>query len=105
MNINSEIKDNIEKEYKSASVIFYKYDEFGNIRIFLGYENKISEWRHFGGKREKYDKNSYDTMLREVNEETEQKILLNRQLKYDYFSESKQVVYLHKCRKLTKTLN
>lgn len=91
--------------YKSASVIFWKYDDHKNILIFLGYENKIEQWRHFGGKREEKDKNSFNTMLREVEEESGIKMKICGNIPFNYFSESKQIVYLHRCRKLTKTLN
>lgn len=84
------------ENYRSASVILW-YLEGKRVKVFLGYEPKISQWRHFGGKREPHDTCPYGTMLRELNEETEKQVYLYGKHKYKYFPQSKQVVYLHKC--------
>ena len=94
------------EDYRSASVIFWKYGPGREVLIFLGYEEAVGSWRHFGGRREEYDTRPYQTMTRELREETEYDLQLGDMDTSHYFQSSKQVVYLHKCpRRFTRHLN
>lgn len=59
-------------EYKSTCFLPYKWDEEGNTWVLLGLEKRKSGnvWFDFCGKKDRRDKDSWQTALREASEET-----------------------------------
>lgn len=96
----------IERKYKSAAFIFYRYKYVHTIgrillQVYLQYEKKFKMWSHFGGKREPTDKDSYETALRELYEESKELAVPNvysYEIPSRYFPQSKMVVYYARVR-------
>ena len=60
--------------YKAAGFIFYRFKYIlplkrTYLQVYLQYEAKHSQWSHFGGKREPYEMDSFNTAYRELQEE------------------------------------
>ena len=93
--------NNYEKTYKASAILFYRcvYNERLNknfMQVFLHYEHKFNAWSHFGGKKEYYDKNSFNTAIREMNEEKgnlDTPIVSDFNITKYYFNKSKMIVY------------
>ena len=93
------------ERYKAAAFIFYQYKFCASLKrsflqVYLQYEYKHKAWSHFGGKREPYDRNSFDTAIRELQEEKYCSESLIQSLRQDknkfekkYFNSSKMMVY------------
>lgn len=60
--------DNPEDEVKAGGVLFYHIDDSYNLRFLMIRKNNVYE--DFGGKTSAEDKNFYDTIAREVDEES-----------------------------------
>ncbi len=96
---------NIERIYKAAAFVFYRKLFVKSIgetvnQVYLQYEYKFNAWSHFGGKRESYDKDSFETALRELSEEKHcSKELFDfldinySNIRKKYFPSSKMIVY------------
>lgn len=96
---------NIERIYKAAAFVFHRRLFVPSIvktvhQVYLQYEHKFNTWSHFGGKREVYDKDSFETALRELGEEKQcSKSLFDfldsnhSVIKKKYFQSSKMIVY------------
>jgi 8-oxo-dGTP pyrophosphatase MutT (NUDIX family) len=69
-------QDTIESMYKAAGIIPMSIDEDGDVCLLVFQESRSSHgkkklhWIDAGGRRETYDKTSWDTAFRELNEET-----------------------------------
>lgn len=99
----------MSERYKAAAFIFYRYKFYPSLKrsflqVYLQYEPKHKAWSHFGGKREEYDKSSFDTAARELQEEKYCSEVLIQSLdkgrkKYrkKYFMSSKMIVYYVEC--------
>lgn len=59
----------IKLKYESAGVIPY-YRSTDKLYFLFGYDTEKNLWSYFGGGRESYEKNPYETMLREAFEES-----------------------------------
>jgi 8-oxo-dGTP pyrophosphatase MutT (NUDIX family) len=86
--------------YKAAAIIFYrimyvKTLDVKKIQVYLQYEHAHNMWSHFGGKREPYENNPWDTALRELNEEATVNIpLSSANITHKlYFYKSKMIVH------------
>jgi len=98
--------------YKAAAIILYRYHFVPSLRktflqVYLQYEYRLSKWSHFGGKRESYDRNSFETAIREMIEEINIpcidiiEFLRSKKLEKKYFTKSKMVVYYANVSKLS----
>jgi hypothetical protein len=91
--------------YKAAGFIFYRFKYVSSLKrtyvqVYLQYEAKHSQWSHFGGKREPYENDSFNTAYRELQEESCWSLSFLNQLKSlksillkKYFTSSKMMVY------------
>lgn len=91
--------------YKAAAFVFYRNIFVRSLnkqflQVYLQYEYKYNQWSHFGGKREPFETNSFQTALRELQEENQCSPALINFLKLrsqtftkKYFPNSKMVVY------------
>ena len=100
------------QNYKAAGIIFYRYQFISSLKktflqVYLQYEYRLNKWSHFGGKRENYDKNSFETAIREMVEEIDVscynivEFLKYNKLEKKYFSKSKMIVYYVDASKIT----
>lgn len=104
----------MEDEYKAAAIIFYRDRTFTIGRksrqlrqVYLQYEKKHMSLSHFGGKREQYDKSSWITAVRELQEETHdlktpEFLQKHKFSEKKYFTQSKMIVYYIKIYKYDK---
>jgi hypothetical protein len=83
-------------EIRAVGVILYKKDKFGKMALIKYNISKFNE--DLGGKVELCDKNTIDTAIREVYEETNHQIRLNHNrftnAKYVYSPTSKYLIYI-----------
>lgn len=107
------MNDSIEKIYKSAAFIFYRYKYVPvigriSLQVYLQYEKKFQMWSHFGGKRELCDRSSYETALRELYEESTDLAtpdIYENSITSQYFPQSKMVVYYVRVREYDFCIN
>jgi hypothetical protein len=105
---NSSEEKLIEYDVKAGGVLFYRFNK-NNMELLIIESNGIIE--DFGGKTDFKDKDIYDTVSREVEEESN-KIFTKHNIKkrlyttknYVYMKKSKYIIFLLKINKLEKKL-
>jgi hypothetical protein len=96
------------KQIFAAGVIFYK-TENNKVYFLLEYVLDKNMYEDIGGKVDLCDDTIYDTVIREVHEETNEKILLTRERietsPYCYNEKSKYMIFFVKANINEETLN
>jgi len=94
------LEDDISKPITAGGLLLYKIDKLGNLKLLL--IKKKGMYEDIGGKIDLGDKTIYDTVAREVGEETNN-VISNSSIKdrllvapYFYVNHSKYVIYVVK---------